>query len=119
MYVFAVPDDGVNTIRGRPCRGDLPDISGLCFVFLVPELLVQRLALLEYSPDERPETVMFLRGRELLAANDEQPIYLRSPDIATLDLRIFARLELCRALIFQRAALADRRGRVAELVDGD
>jgi len=79
MYVFAVPDDGVNTLRGRPCKGDLPDMSGLCFVFLVPELLVQRLAVLEYSPDERPETVMFLRGRELLAANDEQPIYLRSP----------------------------------------
>src|SRR6202040_148834 len=77
--MLAMPQDRVNALRGRPCRGNLPDTSGLCFIFLVPELLAQCDAVFEDPPDERPEPVMLLRGRELLAANDEQPVYSSAP----------------------------------------
>jgi hypothetical protein len=77
---------------------------------------------------------MFLRGPELLAANNEEPVDLRAPrlqqniqpahvpksmclvypnrraieeiDIATLELRIFAGFHVCHAPIFREFALS-------------
>ena len=34
MRMLAMPQDSVNALGGRPCRGNLPGTSGLCFIFI-------------------------------------------------------------------------------------